>query len=127
MLFFREMFFEEIDCPRCSSTKIKKNGKTANLKQPYQCKDCGRQFITAYGYLGRIESVRELILPMTLNGCGVQDISRVLLVSSNTVLQTSRTSAAAIPELSMSARIRDLEIDEFWSFVGSKRRPRWNW
>jgi DNA-directed RNA polymerase subunit RPC12/RpoP len=53
---------EEIACTRCSSTKIKKNGKTANRKQRYQCKDCGRQFITAYSYLGRIESVRELIV-----------------------------------------------------------------
>jgi insertion element IS1 protein InsB len=127
MLFFREMCFEEIACPRCSSTKIKKNGKTANRKQRYQCKDCGRQFITAYSYLGRMESVRELIVPMTLNGCGVRDISRVLLVSSNTVLKTLRTSAAIIAELSVSPRIRDLEIDEFWSFVGSKRRPRWTW
>src|SRR5215475_14535730 len=100
MLFFKEMCFEEIACPRCSSTKIKKNGKTANRKQRYQCKDCGRQFITAYGYLGCIESVRELIVPMTLNGCGVRDISRVLLVSSNTALKTLRIYAAAIPELS---------------------------
>jgi IS1 family transposase len=23
--------------------------------------------------------------------------------------------------------VRDLEIDEFWSFVGSKQRPRWTW
>ena len=107
------MCFEEIACPRCSSTKIKKNGKTANRKQRYQCKDCERQFITTYSYLGRIESVRELIVPMTLNGCGVRDISRVLLVSSNTVLKTLRKSAATIPDLSVSPRIRDLEIDEF--------------
>jgi insertion element IS1 protein InsB len=24
-------------------------------------------------------------------------------------------------------RIRTLEMDEFWSFVGSKQRPRWTW
>jgi transposase-like protein len=93
----QEMCFEEIACPRCSSTKIKKNGKTANRKERYQCKNYGRQFITAYSYLGRIESVWELIVPITLNGCGVRDISRVLLVSSNTVLKTLRLSSATIP------------------------------
>jgi insertion element IS1 protein InsB len=117
----------EIACPKCSSTKIKKNGRTANCKQRYRCKNCGRQFITAYTYLGRVESVRELIVPMTLNGCGVRDVSRVLFVSPNTVLKTLRAAAAAIPGLPVPSKVRDLEIDEFWSFVGSKRRPRWTW
>jgi len=121
------MCYEEIACLKCSSTKIKKNGRTANCKQRYRCKNCGRQFITKYTYLGRVEYVRELIVPMTLNGCGVRDVSRVLFVSPNTVLKTLRAAAAAIPELPVPSRVRDLEIDEFWSFVGSKRRPRWTW
>src|SRR5215510_5496564 len=127
MIFFGEMRFEEIACPKCFSMKIKKNGRTANCTQRYQRKDCGRQFITTYTYLGRVEYVRELIVPMTLNGCGVRDITRVLLVSPNTVLKTPRATAATIPELPVPPRIRDLEIDEFWSFVGSKGRPRWTW
>jgi len=64
---------------------------------------------------------------MTLNGCGVRDVSRVLLVSPNTVLKTLRAAAAAIPGLPVPSKVRDLEIDEFWSFVGSKRWPRWTW
>ena len=91
------MWCEEISCPKCSSTKIKKNGRTATCKQRYSCKNCGRQFITTYTYLGRSESVRELIVPMTLNGCGVRDFTRVLLVSPNTVLKTLRAAAAAFP------------------------------
>ena len=97
------------------------------LRASLPVKDCGRQFINTYTYLGRIEYVRELIVPMTMNGCGVRDVSRVLFVSPNTVLKTLRAAAAAIPELAVSPRIRDLEIDEFWSFVGSKGRPRWIW
>jgi len=109
---------------KCSSTKIKKNGGTANCKQRYRCKNCGRQFITAYTYLGRVESVRELIIPMALNGCGVRDVSRALFVSPNTALKTLRAAAATIPGLPVPSKAPDLEIDEFWSFVGSKRRPR---
>ena len=121
------MCSEEITCPKCSSTKIKKNGRTANCKQRYRCNNCGRQFITTYTYLGRVESIRELIVPMTLNGCGVRDVSRVLFVSPNTVLKTLRAAAASIPGLPVPSKVRDLEIDEFWLFVGSKRRPRRTW
>ena len=33
-----------------------------------------------------------------------------------------RADAPAYPR-----RVRDLEMDEFWSFVGAKRRQRWTW
>jgi len=87
------MSFEEIACQRCTSLEIKKNGRTANCKQRHRCKDCGQQFITNYSYLRRLDYVRELIVPMTLNGCGIRDISRVLIVSPNTVLKTLRSAA----------------------------------
>jgi insertion element IS1 protein InsB len=51
----------------------------------------------------------------------------VLIVSPNTVLKILRSAAASIPESPVPARIRDIEIDEFWSFIGSKKRPRWTW
>lgn len=47
---------------------------------------------------------------------------RVLFVSPNTVLKTLRAAAAAILGLPVTSKVRDLQIDEFWSFVGSKRR-----
>lgn len=64
---------------------------------------------------------------MTLNGCGVRNDSQALFMSPNTVLKTLRAAAAAIPGLPVSSKVRDLKINEFWSFVGSKRRPRWTW
>jgi insertion element IS1 protein InsB len=72
MLIAKVMCCEGISCPKCSSTKIKKNGRTANRKQRYRCKNCGRQFIITYTHLGRVQSVRVLIISMTLNGCGVR-------------------------------------------------------
>jgi insertion element IS1 protein InsB len=121
------MCYEEITCPRCSSPNIKKNGRTANRKQRYRCQGCGRQFITAYTYLGCLEAVRELIIPLTLNGSGIRDIARVLLISPTTVLKELRLAAGAVPKPSLPRRIRDLELDEFWSFVGAKERERWTW
>ena len=121
------MCYKEITCPSCSSRSIKKNGMTANRKQRFRCKDCGRQFVTDYIYLGCLPAIRDLIVPLTLNSSGIRDIARVLLISPNTVLKTLRTAATHASEPKVPRRIRDLELDEFWSFVGAKRRQRWTW
>ena len=75
------MCHEEITCPSCPSQDLKQNGLTANAKQRYRCKDCGRQFITDYTYLGRLEAIRRLVVPLTLNGCGIRDAAPVLLMA----------------------------------------------
>jgi IS1 family transposase len=86
-----------------------------------------RQFITDYTYQGCRPEIRDLIVPMTMNGSGIRDICRVLGVSINTVLKTIRQQAAQITEPVVPARVTDLEIDEMWSFVGKKANQRWLW
>ena len=34
-----------MNCPKCNSQLIVKNGSIHNKKQKYRCKDCGRQFV----------------------------------------------------------------------------------
>ena len=116
-----------ITCPSCSSLNIKKNGKTANQKQRYRCKDGGRQLITGYTCNGCRKTVRDLGVPMALNSSGIRDIARVLRISPNTVLQIIRDEAAQVTEPSLPHRVKDLEIDEFWSFIGAKARQHWCW
>src|SRR2546423_267415 len=121
------MCYEEVACPRCSSLNVKKNGKTAKQKQRYRCKDCERQFTTDYPYQAYKAEVRSLVLPMTMNGSGIRDISRVLSISTNTVLKLLRCVARQVNEPVVPKRIADLELDEFWSFVGKKKHQRWTW
>lgn len=121
------MCYEKITCPHCSSFNLKKNGKTRNKKQKYLCKACRRQFITDYRYQGCRPFISSLILKMTLNGSGIRDISRVLAISVNTVLKTIREAAAKLPVLRPPTKAQTVELDEFWSFVGSKSKQRWTW
>jgi len=121
------MCYEEIPCPDCSSLNIVKNGKTAQQKQRYLCKDCRRQFIRNYTYLGCVGAVRAMIVPLTMNGSGVRDIERVLLVSRYSVLKTLRTAAAQVEEPAVPRRVCALELDELWSFVRTKKQQRWTW
>ena len=48
-------------------------------------------------------------------------------ISPNTVLGAIRAEAATVPAPAPPARIQDLEVDEFWSFVGTKAEQRWTW
>ncbi len=82
------MCYEAITRPDRSSLNIVRNGKTARRKQRDLCKGGLRQFIRDYTYLGCVGAVRALVVPLTINGSGVRDISRVLLLSLNTVFET---------------------------------------
>src|SRR5262245_1167190 len=121
------MCYEAIICPRCSSVSIVKNGKTAQRKQRYLCKDCRRQFIRDYTNLGCVGAVRDLVVLLTLNGSTTRDIERVLFLSTNAILNTLREAATRVVEPVYPWCVRDLEMDEFWSFVGAKWRQRWTW
>lgn len=121
------MCYEKITCPHCSSFNLKKNGKTKNKKQKYWCKNCRKQFITDYTYQGCRSLIRSLIVPMTLNNSGIRDISRVLRISVNMVLRQIRQAALKLPSLKAPTKAQTVELDEFWSFVGSKSNQRWTW
>lgn len=96
-------------------------------KKRYLCKDCRRQFLRDYTYLGCVGAVRALVVPLTMNGSGICDIRRVLCLSVDTVLKTLREAAAQIEEPALPKQIQVLELDEFWSFVHTKKQQRWTW
>jgi hypothetical protein len=74
---------------------------------------------------------------MVTNGNGVRDTSRILKVSQSTVIRTIKKTLAEINpyllDLAEQNRLEQLdvhisyavEMDEFWSFVGSRKHRRW--
>lgn len=83
-------------CPNCQSDEsIVKNGRSATGKQRFLCRSqsCrGRTFGLNPSYPGRVVSVKQQIVDMTLNGSGVRDIARVLHVSTRTVIAELKKS-----------------------------------
>lgn len=83
-------------CPHCQSdAAVVKNGKSAEGKQRFRCRSegCqGRTFILNHSYPGRLPAIKQQIVDMSLNGSGVRDISRVLHVSTRTVLSELKKS-----------------------------------
>jgi transposase-like protein len=78
-------------CLQCQGIHVVKYGKQANGAQRYRCHnpDCPRRiFRFQYHDTGRLPAIKQRIVDLTLNGCGVRDIVRVLGVSSATVIHT---------------------------------------
>jgi len=88
-----------------------------------------------------VPAVKQQLVDMPLNGSGVRDSGRVLRVSSATLIDvlTKKEPAStqvnerllnnlASAQLAVILRqVEDAEMDEMWSFVGSKRPQRWLW
>jgi IS1 family transposase/transposase-like protein len=113
-------------CPNCQSAKIKKNGKKSyGNKQNYCCKDCGHQFIGdhALSYKGCHSALTQKILMMLVLGIGIRDVAAVERVSISKVLSVlvNSTHKIAPKQLHYDA----LEVDEFWTYVSSKKNKVW--
>ena len=138
------MAFVQVQCPDCDSTEVVQYGKQANGTQRYRCnnRDCPRTiFLLQYQDKGRLPAVRQQIVDMTLNGRGVRDIVRVLRVSSATVIDVLKKKEPAVKQVNerllhtldplhvdvIFRQVEQAEMDEMWSFVGSKSQQRWLW
>ncbi len=141
-----------VHCPKCQGTHVIKNGKSAEGKQRFLChsgKDECSTFILDYTYKGRLPAIKQQMVEMSLNGSGIRDICRVLRVSSRTVREQIKRQAPHLKQVNVSLlnqiapepveveilRLKpdaeltktEAELDECWSFVGSKKNPRWLW
>ena len=138
------MVFVQVQCPDCQSTEVVQYGKQANGTQRYRCDnpDCPRTiFLLQYRDKGRLPAVKQQIIDMTLNGSGVRDIVRVLRVSSATVIDVLKKKEPAVKQVNkrllhtldplhvdvILRQVEKAEMDEMWSFVGSKSQQRWLW
>jgi IS1 family transposase/transposase-like protein len=114
-----------IHCPDCQSSNVKRNGKKPTKKQNYLCKDCGRQFIGdhALSYKGCHSRLIQKILLMLVRGIGIRDIAVVEQVSIKKVLSVLVRSNHVIKP--QKQHYDQLEVDEFWTYVGNKKNKVW--
>lgn len=102
-----------------------RNGKKSYEVQNYLCKDCGRQFIadSERTYKGTIGWYVGAIKRALVRGCGIRDVAVILEVSIGKVLKTLIESHYDIKPKQM--HYTRLEVDELWTFVGSKKNRKW--
>src|SRR6476469_6161431 len=70
-----------MQCPKCESQYIVKNGHTHTGKQNFKCRDCGRQFVMAPRHQPISKEQRELIDRLLLEKISLAGIVRATGVS----------------------------------------------
>ncbi len=115
-------------CPACQSTNIVKNGHTTYGQQRCLCHGCGKTRVLVPRRDSALDRFMEKALRERIS---LRGIARVFGVSLQTVLVLLQRLAQALPALRsslMPAQAKDiLELDELYSFVGSKKHKRWLW
>ncbi len=74
-----------VKCKYCKSTDIEKNGKSKDGRQYYRCKECRKKFMLDYKYNGCNPGIDEDVVKLSINGCGISDITRILGIGKNRV------------------------------------------
>jgi len=111
-------------CPVCKSEHLIMSGKTANEKQRYQCKNCGKRFLAEYTYNAYKTNVNQNIITFTKEGLGIRSTARVLKISTTTLLARIVGIAKTIIKPAVPVG-KTYEMDEMRTFVGNKKRLIW--
>ncbi len=117
-----------MQCPKCSSTHIRKNGSRKG-KQRYICADCQRQFLSAYEPpKGYSEELKRECIELYLNGMGFRAIERVKHVHHTTIIYWVKQLGNGLPDAPQKSNIPEVgELDELQTFVHSKKNKIWLW
>ncbi len=120
-----------MNCPKCRSNNIVKNGHTHYGKQRFKCQDCRRQFVESPTIQPVDDSTRELIDKLLLERVSLRAIARVTGVSLRWLQYYVNQKYYQIPKSVEVTKKKPgrliIQIDEMWSYVGSKENKRWIW
>ena len=119
-----------MNCPRCESKQIVKNGRIHNGKAKYKCKPCGRQFVIDPQWRAVTDETKALIERLLQERLSLRAICRVKGVSltwlQKYVNDCMPANLVNLRSCQKKARLT-LECDEVWSSVGQRRHKVWIW
>ena len=105
-------------CLKCKSENCVKNGLNVGV-QRYKCKECGYNFTK--GRRAKPTYLKRLALQLYLEGLGFRAIGRILKVGNVSILNWIRKYGEQIDEIKSDQEIFVAEVDEMYSYVGSKK------
>lgn len=115
----------KLSCPHCHSSKVVKNGVKTTGRQNFLCKSCLKQFQWEYLYRGADPLVKQQVMSGLLHGSGLRDCYKVFGVSPATTLRFILSEGKQVRIKAQNAYYERVEIDEMYSFVGSKGKKVW--
>ena len=106
-------------CSKCGSSESVKNGKRGN-EQCYKCKNCGFQY-TSEEPKRSSEAERSKAIALYLLGLSMRAIAKLFRVNVTTILYWIRNFAIENYEKPTPQGPIDIELDEMWHFINSKK------
>jgi insertion element IS1 protein InsB len=111
-------------CKHCKSLCIKA-GLSRNRLQRYQCKACRRYQQARYKYEACYANADQSIIKLLTEGLAIRGIARFLRISATTVISRIKSIATKLNKTYASNLPGVYEIDEMWTYIGSKQRDTW--
>ncbi|WP_439901107.1 IS1 family transposase [Winogradskyella luteola] len=111
-------------CKNCNQSSCIKKGKR-NGEQRYYCKNCQCSFQLKYTYKAYNSNTNELIRSLLKEGCGIRSISRIVNISSKTVLSRLLRISNQIKSPYFNKLGCKFEVDEMWTYINNKDNFTW--
>ena len=113
----------QMECKYCTGPCVKM-GFQKNGSQKYRCKSCKRYQQAQYKYTAYGMDINHQISSLVTERVGIRSIGRLLGISCTTVIRRISAIASTLskPNLTYGG---DYEIDELWTYCGSKSNEVW--
>lgn len=109
-------------CKRCQSEETIKNG-TVRGKPRYRCKACGYNFIEGDERIKEMLVVKKALATIlySLGKASFGMLGKIFGVNRSLTYRWIKEEAHKLPEPLISGEISEMEFDEMWHFIGSKK------
>lgn len=111
-----------IKCKKCNNEIVVKNGIVRG-RQRYKCKKCGYNFVTA-DHRSKHETEIKKALSVILYSLGKASfgfLGKLFSVSRSTPYKWIKKMAEGVEEPVVYTDIKEIEFDEMWHFIQSKK------
>lgn len=111
-----------VTCKRCGSEESVKNGKVRG-KARYKCKKCGLNFVEGDGRVNESLAVKKAlaVILYSLSKASFNMLGKIFGHSPSLIYRWIVEEMAKLPEPSVPGDIKEMEFDEMWHFIGSKK------
>lgn len=113
-----------MECKKCNQ-KCQKWGKQKNGAQRYYCKYCRKCLQETYQKCAYVIDLKKWIVKLVKNSVGIRGISKVLQVSTNTVMKYIKIIASEVLKPPIPLKRKSFEIDELRTYIGNKQNQYW--
>ena len=110
------------ECKNCKSTETVKNGLVRQMLR-YKCKSCGHNFVCGDERRKKSTELKRItsVLLYSLGKASFRFLAKLFDVSPTTTYNWVRQTAESFGEPVVDENIKEIEIDEMWHLLQSKK------